>query len=123
MFFTVYEKGADAEEKTVGNGYMSNTIHVLENKLLTVKENDEVLSYEEINGFEDWVNQYIIVWEIYDESEDEWEEAGEEAGPDKTLTLPEANGNNRIRAAVYSNVNGKKGTLVGYTEWKNGANS
>lgn len=123
VFFTVYEKGADAEEKTVGNGYMSNTIHVLENKLLTVKENDEVLSYEEINGFEDWVNQYIIVWEIYDESEDEWEEAGEEAGPDKTLTLTEANGNNRIRAAVYSNVNGKKGTLVGYTEWKNGANS
>lgn len=108
IFFTI----GDSKEP-------SQSISVLENKLLTVKENDNVLSYEEINGFEDLVDQYIIVWETYDESSDEWEEAE----TDETLTLTVANGNDKIRAAVYSKVNGKKGTLVGYTEWKNGANS
>ena len=112
IFFTI----GDSKEP-------SQSISVLENKLLTVKENNKVLSYEAINGFKDLVNYYTIVWEIYDESEDEWEEAGEEAGTNETLTLTEENGNKRIRAAVYSDVNKKEGSLVGYTEWKNGANS
>ena len=112
IFFTI----GDSKEP-------SQSISVLENKLLTVKENNKVLSYEAIKGFKDLVNYYTIVWEIYDESEDEWEEAGEEAGTNETLTLTEENGNKRIRAAVYSDVNKKEGSLVGYTEWKNGANS
>lgn len=122
VFFTVYEKGA--KEKTVGNAlYKSNKIHVLENKLLTVKvtvkENNEVLSYEKINGFEDLKDQYIIVWETYDESTEKWVEAG----PGETITLTGEYENKRIRAAVYSDENGKKGTLVGYTEYKTRANN
>ena len=126
VFFTVYEKGA--EEKTV---YTSNEIHVLENKLLTVKvtvkENNEVLSYEKINGFEDpedledLKDQYIIVWETFDESTDEWKKV--ETETDETLTLTGEYENKRIRAAVYSDENGKKGTLVGYTEYDTGADN
>lgn len=118
VFFTVYEKGA--EEKTAGNAFgTSNKIHVLENKLLTVEENNDVLSYEAINGFEkleDLKDQYIIVWETYDESTGEWKEAG----TDETLTLTGEYENKRIRAAVYSKA---EGSLVGYTEYKIGANS
>lgn len=115
IFFTI----GDSQEP-------SQSISVLGNKLLTVKvtvkENNVVLSYEEINGFEDpedLKDQYIIVWETYDESTGEWEEAG----TDETLTLTGEYENKRIRAAVYSDVNDKEGSLVGYTEWKNGANS
>ena len=108
IFFTI----GDSKEP-------SQSISVLENKLLTVKEENNVLIYEEINGFEKLKDQYIIVWEIYDEGTGKWEEAG----TNETLTLTEENGNKRIRAAVYSDVNKKEGSLVGYTEWKNGANS
>ena len=112
IFFTI----GDSKEP-------SQSISVLENKLLTVKvtvkENNEVLSYEAINGFKDLVNYYTIVWETYDESTGEWEEAG----TDETLTLTGEYENKRIRAAVYSDVNKEEGSLVGYTEWKNGANS
>lgn len=112
IFFTI----GDSKEP-------SQSISVLENKLLTVKvtvkENNEVLSYEAINGFKDLVNYYTIVWETYDESMGEWEEAG----TDETLTLTGEYENKRIRAAVYSDENGKKVTLVGYTEYKTGANS
>lgn len=108
IFFTI----GDSKEP-------SQSISVLENKLLTVKENNNVLIYEEINGFEDWVNYYTIVWEIYDESTGEWKEAE----PGETLTLTGEYENKRIRAAVYSDVNKEEGSLVGYTEWKNGANS
>ena len=113
VFFTV----GDSKEP-------SRSISVLENKLLTVKvtvkENNEVLSYEKINGFENIKDQYIIVWETYDESTEKWVEAG----TDETLTLTTGEyENKRIRAAVYSDENGKKGTLVGYTEYKTGANS
>lgn len=108
IFFTI----GDSKEP-------SQSISVLENKLLTVEENNKVLSYKEKNGFEKLKDQYIIVWETYDESEDEWEEVE----TDETLTLTGANGNDKIRAAVYSKVNGKKGTLVGYTEYKTGANN
>lgn len=108
IFFTV----EDAEEP-------SRSISVLENKLLTIEKNDDVLSYKGINGFEKLVNYYTIVWETYDESTEKWVEAG----PDKTLTLTGGNENKRIRAAVYSDPNKEEGSLVGYTEWKNGANS
>lgn len=109
VFFTV----GDSKEP-------SQSISVLENKLLsvkvTVKENNEVLSYEAINGFKDLVNYYTIVWETYDESTGEWEEAG----TDETLTLTGEYENKRIRAAVYSKA---EESLVGYTEYKTGANN
>lgn len=109
IFFTI----GDSKEP-------SQSISVLENKLLTVKvtvkENNEVLSYEAINGFKDLVNYYTIVWETYDESTGEWEEAG----TDETLTLTGKYENKRIRAAVYSKA---EGSLVGYTEYKTGANN
>lgn len=105
VFFTV----GDSKEP-------SQSISVLENKLLSVKENDEVLSYEEINGFEDLKDQYIIVWETYDESADKWKEAE----MDETLTLTGEYENKRIRAAVYSKA---EESLVGYTEYKTEANS
>ncbi len=108
IFFTI----GDSKEP-------SQSISVLENKLLTVKEENNVLIYEEINGFEKLKDRYTIVWETYDEGTGKWEEAG----TNETLTLTEENGNKRIRAAVYSDVNKKEGSLVGYTEWKNGANS
>lgn len=109
VFFTV----GDSKEP-------SQSISVLENKLLTVEKNDDVLSYTGINGFKTLMDQYIIVWETYNESKREWVEAG----TDETLTLTTGEyENKRIRAAVYSDENGKKGTLVGYTEWENGANS
>ena len=120
VFFTVYEKGA--EEKTAGNALdTSNKIHVLDNKLLTVKvtveENNNFLSYEGINGFKALMDQYTIVWETYNESKCEWEEAG----TNETLTLTGEYENKRIRAAVYSDVNKEEGSLVGYTEYKTGA--
>ncbi len=108
VFFTV----GDSKEP-------SQSISVLENKLLTVEKNDDVLSYTGINGFKTLMAQYIIVWETYDERTGEWKEAG----TDETITLTGGNENKRIRAAVYSDENGKKGTLVGYTEYKTGANS
>lgn len=107
IFFTV----EDAEEP-------SKSISVLENKLLTVKKNNEVLSYEPINGFEKLVNYYTIVWETYNESKREWEEAE----TDETLPLTGEYENKRIRAAVYSNENGQN-ALVGYTENKDGADN
>lgn len=108
IFFTV----GDSEEP-------SQSISVLENKLLRVKEDNNVLSYEKINGFEDLKDQYIIVWETYDESTEKWVEAG----PGETITLTGEYENKRIRAAVYSDENGKKGTLVGYTEYDTGADN
>lgn len=105
IFFTI----GDSKEP-------SQSISVLENKLLTVKKNNDVLSYEKINGFEDIKDQYIIVWETYDESTGEWKEAG----TDETLTLTGKYENKRIRAAVYSKA---EGSLVGYTEYKTGANN
>lgn len=110
IFFTV----GDAEEP-------SESISVLENKLLKVEKKDNVFSYEGINGFKELMedgNQYTVIWETFDQATGEWEEAGTDA----TLTVTGANENKRIRAAVYSNEDGQKGDLVGYTEYKDGEN-
>ena len=112
VFFTVYKKNTDAEEKTVGNALdTSNMIHVLENKLLEITEDGNELTCTGIHGFGALMkNQsaYSITWEAEDQKGN-WEEVG----TGNTLPSSDLTSNQKVRAKVTDS----SGTLLGFTEY------